>query len=103
MPGTSKKLPRRTRKNVRLDQAKLTRARRILGVATETEAIERALDIVVERENARRASEPAPGTEEWKARLSPDVRALLGIAAGSTLGIDDYHEHLWQKYMVRGG
>jgi len=34
-------------KHVQLDQGKLNRARRILGAKTETEALERALDIVV--------------------------------------------------------
>jgi hypothetical protein len=34
------------RKNLILDQAKIDRAREILGVATETEAITRALDAV---------------------------------------------------------
>ena len=37
------------RKNIRLDQRKLDRARRLLGAATETETIERALDLVVFR------------------------------------------------------
>lgn len=34
-------------KHVRLDQAKLDRVRRILGAETDTEALDRALDIVV--------------------------------------------------------
>jgi len=34
-------------KHVQLDQGKLNRARQILGAKTETEALERALDIVV--------------------------------------------------------
>jgi len=34
-------------KHVQLDQAKLDRARNILGAKTETEALDRALDIVV--------------------------------------------------------
>jgi hypothetical protein len=33
-------------KSYRLEQRKIDRAKRILGVATETEAIERALDLV---------------------------------------------------------
>lgn len=36
----------RKRKNLILDQAKIDRAREILGAATETEAITRALDAV---------------------------------------------------------
>ena len=34
-------------KHLRLDQGKLNRARRILGAKTETETLERALDLVV--------------------------------------------------------
>ncbi|MGH7645876.1 MAG: hypothetical protein ACREMR_09855 [Gemmatimonadales bacterium] len=37
------------RKNLRLDQRKLTAARRALGARTETETIERALDLVLFR------------------------------------------------------
>jgi hypothetical protein len=41
---------RKVRKNVRLSQAKLDRAKRILGTGTETETIEQALDLVAFRE-----------------------------------------------------
>ena len=34
-------------KHIRLDQEKLDRARRVLNARTETEALERALDLVV--------------------------------------------------------
>lgn len=37
------------RKNIRLDQRKLDRARRLLGASTETETIERALELVLFR------------------------------------------------------
>ena len=37
------------RKNFRLDQAKLDRARRILGTQTEAETVNQALDLVVLR------------------------------------------------------
>jgi hypothetical protein len=36
------------RKNYRLDVSKLERARRVLGTATETETIHRALDLVAD-------------------------------------------------------
>lgn len=36
----------KVRKNLRLTKAKLVRAQRILGTATETEPIEQALDLV---------------------------------------------------------
>ncbi len=38
----------RRHKHLQLDQAKLTRAKTVLGAKTETEAIERALALVVE-------------------------------------------------------
>jgi hypothetical protein len=37
------------RKNLRLSQAKIDRAKRILGTKTETETIEQALDLVAFR------------------------------------------------------
>lgn len=40
----------KVRKNLRLTQAKLDRARRILGTSTETETIEQALDLVAFRD-----------------------------------------------------
>lgn len=42
----------RVRKNLRLSQAKLDRARRILGTRTETETVEQALDLVAFRQEA---------------------------------------------------
>ena len=45
MPAPSRKV----RKNLRLNQSKLDRAKRILGAATETETIEQALDLVAFR------------------------------------------------------
>ena len=38
------------RKNLRLSQTKIDRAKKILGTATETETIEQALDLVALRE-----------------------------------------------------
>lgn len=40
---------RTTRKSMRLSQAKLDRARRILGTKTETETVDQALDLVAFR------------------------------------------------------
>lgn len=45
MASTSRKV----RKNVRISQEALTRAQRLLGASTETEAIEQALDFVAFR------------------------------------------------------
>jgi hypothetical protein len=47
--GTSRR-PGWVRKNVAMDQRKLDAARRVLRVATETEAIDQALDFVAFRE-----------------------------------------------------
>jgi hypothetical protein len=41
---------RKVRKNLRLTQEKVDRARRILGTDTETETIEQALDLVAFRQ-----------------------------------------------------
>ncbi|HWC72419.1 MAG TPA: hypothetical protein VG454_00680 [Gemmatimonadales bacterium] len=41
---------RKVRKNLRLTQAKVDRAKRILGTETETETIEQALDLVAFRQ-----------------------------------------------------
>jgi len=51
-------------KHVQLDQRKLDRARRALGARTETETLERALDIVVAEADIDRAlrSARAKGT-----------------------------------------
>lgn len=43
------KTSRVVRKNLRLTQAKIDKAKRILGTSTETETIEQALDLVVFR------------------------------------------------------
>ncbi len=49
----SSERPGWVRKNVIMDQRKLDVVRRKLGVATETEAIDRALDLVAFREELR--------------------------------------------------
>ena len=41
-------------KHLRLDQSKIDRARRMLGVATERETIERALDLLLAEERILR-------------------------------------------------
>ena len=48
-------------KRVQLDQAKLDRARNILGAKTETEALDRALDIVVTEAGVNTALRKARG------------------------------------------
>lgn len=39
-----------------------------------------------------------PIHEPSRDELSPIVRRILGAAAGSDLGVEDYHEHLMRKY-----
>lgn len=56
-----KDAPARRRKNFRLPQSKLDAARRILGTKTETETIERALDLVAFGERLARGTEEARG------------------------------------------
>jgi hypothetical protein len=51
--------PYRVRKNIAIDVAKLNRAREVLGVATETAAVDRALDSVVAGEEVIAAMERA--------------------------------------------
>jgi len=48
-------------KHVQLDQRKLDRARRVLGARTETETLERALDIVVAEADIDRVLRSARG------------------------------------------
>jgi hypothetical protein len=50
------------RKNYRLHQSKIDRAREILGTATETETIERALDLVAFGEELRAGVDAMRGT-----------------------------------------
>ena len=57
-------MPRETvvRKNLRLSQDKIDRARRILGTRTETETIEQALDLVAFRKEVVEGIEALAGT-----------------------------------------
>lgn len=48
-------------KHLQLDHAKLTRAKTVLGAKTETEAIERALALVVEEHRIDRPLKRAKG------------------------------------------
>ena len=64
-----------TRKNFRLRQHKLDAARRVLGTATETETIERALDLVIFGERL------ASGTARARGRAWNDVVGEMGRVA----------------------
>jgi hypothetical protein len=66
------------RKNYRLQQSKLDAARRVLGTTTETETIERALDLVVFGERL------ASGTGRARGRAWNDVVGEMErIASGA--------------------
>ena len=66
------------RKNVMMDQRKLDVARRALGVDTETEAIDQALDLVAFREELR--------------TTRPDNRAARDQARGAILDLRHAHD-----------
>lgn len=51
------------RKNFRLHQSKIDRAREILGTRTETETIEKALDIIAFGESLRAGVDALRGAE----------------------------------------
>lgn len=53
----------RVRKNLRLSQSKLNRARRLLGTTTETETVEQALDLVAFRHEALEGIRRLGGTK----------------------------------------
>src|SRR5213083_1192264 len=59
-------------KHVQLDQRKLDRARRVLGAGTETETLNRALDLVVTEAEVDRALRAARSTA--RARRGGGVR-----------------------------
>lgn len=50
------------RKNLNIDQAKLDRARELLGTETETETVDRALDLILLREDVIRGIRRIAGT-----------------------------------------
>ena len=50
------------RKNLRLTQAKINKAKKILGTKTETETIEQALDLVVFRKEVLEGIDRIAGT-----------------------------------------
>jgi len=67
---------RPTRKNHYLNQAKLDLAREILGVRTETDAIDLALDLVIHAETL------AQGTEAMAGETYVDVLGVADEAPG---------------------
>lgn len=74
--GTREEAPRR--KNYRLHQSKLDAARKALGTATETETIERALDLAAFGERL------ASGTRRARGRAWVDVFGEISGHGGRT-------------------
>lgn len=73
-------IERRARKNYRLSQSKLDAAQRLLGTRTETETIERALDLVALGARLALGTSRARG-RAWQDPLEPEVsRADAGPA-----------------------
>lgn len=62
MPRTEAKV----RKNLRLTQAKLRRAQRILGTETETDTVEQALDLVAFRQEVVDGVRRVAGTKSLR-------------------------------------
>lgn len=50
------------RKHLKLDQAKIDKARRLLGLATEQETLDRALDLVIAEDPILRAHRKVKGS-----------------------------------------
>ena len=73
MPKSPRETPKR--KNYRLPQSKLDAARRLLGTRTETETIERALDLIAFGERL------AAGTERARGRAWHDVFGEVAASA----------------------
>lgn len=59
-------------KHFRLDQDKLDKAKTALGVATDTEAVDRALDFVLEEEVLRGVLQQVRGRARIQAVFEPD-------------------------------
>ncbi len=49
-------------KHLKLDQAKIDKARRLLGLATEQETLDRALDLIIAEERILRAHRKVKGS-----------------------------------------
>lgn len=60
------------RKNMRLSQAKLDRAKRILGTETETETVDQALDLVAFRREVVYGVRRLAGSKSLRDRLAPN-------------------------------
>ena len=63
------------RKNLRLTQSKIDKAKRILGTKTETETIEQALDLVVFRQEVQEGISRIAGTDSIRDIFADDEAA----------------------------
>ena len=63
--GTPKSRSTWVRKNMAMDQAKLTRAKKLLGVPTETEAVDAALDLIAFQLEIRQGIESLAALGPW--------------------------------------
>lgn len=66
------------RKNMRLDQAKLDLAKRILGTRTETETVNQALDLIAFRQEVLEGVRRMAGANAFRDVPEDDVFAGLG-------------------------
>jgi uncharacterized protein DUF6364 len=76
--------------NLSVERASVERARRYAEL--HATSISRLVDEFL-------ASLPLDTERRRREDFPPVVRRLLGVAAGSDVGVDDYHEYLEQKYL----
>lgn len=69
------------RKSVYLDEGKIRRAQRILGTQTNTETIDRALDLVVFRKKILHSLEQTAG-KGWGGSATRKTKRPVGLAKG---------------------
>lgn len=67
--------PRMVRKSMRLDQAKLGRAKEILGTSAETETVEPALEMIIFHHQINEGIRRIAGTDPDFEHVSPRIRA----------------------------
>jgi hypothetical protein len=78
MEVTMSSKPRIVRKNLRLDQDKLTRAKQILGARTETEAIDQLLDSFLLRRDVMNGIQQLRDLGVWDHLEGDEVFAAPG-------------------------
>jgi hypothetical protein len=76
--------------NLSVERASVERARRYAEL--HGTSISRLVDEFL-------GSLPLDTPHRRRSDLPPVVRRLIGVAAGGSVGVEDYHEHLEQKYL----